>query len=87
MSAAELAEWEALYLVEPWGERHTEVMFAQLLSLFYNANRDPKKTRATKPADWMPDWWGEKKAQTPEEMMQVMKHLCDTQGRRNGKHR
>lgn len=86
MTARELAEWEALYLIEPWGERHQEIMFASLLNLLYNANRDPKKSKPTKAKDWVPDWWGERKGQTREQMLAVVKHLCDTMGARHGKH-
>jgi hypothetical protein len=54
LSARELAEYEALDRLDPFGPERGDLRMAILASLIANVNRDPKKTKAFKPLDFMP---------------------------------
>lgn len=54
ISCREFALWRAYQEIEPWGERRADFRMAILASLIVNVNRDPKKSRAAKPSDFMP---------------------------------
>lgn len=42
----ELPYWYAFYLLEPFGGDVLDTQFAQICTLFANANRNPKRSRA-----------------------------------------
>jgi len=42
--------------INPFGERRADLRMAMLAALTANVNRDPKKSRAFKPSDFMPDF-------------------------------
>lgn len=54
LSARELAEYEALDRLDPFGPERGDLRMAILASLIANVNRDPKKTKPFKPLDFMP---------------------------------
>lgn len=77
IDSRELTEWIAFYNIEPFGEDRADMRQALTSCILANANRDPKKSRAFKPQDFMlvkPP----KKEQTPEEMMALLKGICRT---------
>ena len=51
-----LSEWMAYARLNPFGERRADLRNAQLMALTANVNRDPKKSRAFKPRDFMLDF-------------------------------
>jgi len=66
LDAAELAEWEALYSVEPWGEVRGDLQTALLAAVLANQWREKGKSKAAV-KDFLPDYWGSKQ-QTPDQM-------------------
>lgn len=55
LSAAELAEWLAYSIVEPFGQGRTDDGARGVMALLYNANR-PAKSKALDASDFMPAW-------------------------------
>jgi hypothetical protein len=65
VDAGELAEWEVLYGIEPWGEKRGDLQTALMCSVQASAwggKVEPKK--------FVPNFW-EQRRQTPQEMMLV----------------
>lgn len=54
MSAAELLYWAAYHRIEPIGEWRADFRAGQQMALLFNLNRDPKKSTAKLPEDFMP---------------------------------
>ncbi len=54
MSALDIAEWEAYYQIEPFGEYQTNYAAGVIASTFANIHRK-KGARAYKPEDFMPE--------------------------------
>ena len=48
-----LTEWMAYARLEPFGPERMEMMIAQFMALFYNANRDTKKGEPAKAEQFM----------------------------------
>ena len=68
----------AFFSIEPFG---TEVDFlghAITASTIANANRDPKKGKAYKPGDFMPEF--DKRPQTVDQMLQIAQALTIAHG-------
>ncbi len=55
LPARALAEWQAYYLVEPWGEERADLRAGIVASTVANVHRDPKQA-AFEPADFMPQF-------------------------------
>jgi hypothetical protein len=73
ISSQELSEWMAFYQFEPFGEERDDLRAGIVASTVANANRDPKKGRALKPQDFMPQFDRERKPQTPKEIYQAFR--------------
>lgn len=57
MSSAEMAEWMAYAMIEPFGEARADLRMGIIASLLANIYRDPKKRRqAYKPEDFIPQF-------------------------------
>ena len=57
MSSAEMAEWMAYAMIEPFGESRADLRMGIIASLLANIHRDPKKRRqAYKPEDFIPQF-------------------------------
>ncbi|GEM_PF-787934 len=68
ISARELAEWEAYYRVEPWGEERADLRAGIIAATEANVHRDAKKRRkAFTPEEFMPRFTAQGKKQTPEQ--------------------
>ncbi len=78
MSSREFSEWMAYYSLEPFGEERADLRIAILDSLIANANRDPKKGKALKPADFMPAF--DQPEQEMQDQMQIVELLNVTFG-------
>lgn len=76
VSSREYAEWWANQKFDPIGAARDDYRIATLTSLVYNAVKKPR-SRATTAQDWMPQFDGETRRQSPMEMraqlMLVMK--------------
>ena len=57
MDAAELAEWEAYYQVEPWGDQRSDLHAATITCSV--ANQFAGKGAGAKVKDFLPDFWKE----------------------------
>lgn len=68
LDAAELAEWEAFYAVEPWGEQRRDWQTALLASILANQWRGKGSPARVK--DFLPDYW--KEPQQPVDRMIAM---------------
>lgn len=73
--AHELAEYEALYLIEPWGDLRADLRQAITSMVIANVNRG-KNQRAFKVEDFMPIREPKKK-QTWQEMQFMLRQLCE----------
>lgn len=61
MSYAEFVDWQAYYLIEPFGGVRDDLHAALVVAMLANVNRDPKKHKAAyKVSEFMPDWWKDK---------------------------
>lgn len=54
LTARELVEFEELYRMDPWGEERADLRAGIIASTLVNLKRDPKKTKAFRPVDFMP---------------------------------
>jgi hypothetical protein len=43
IGSREFQEWRILEEIEPWGDRRLDILFAQLVTLIANVNRDTKR--------------------------------------------
>jgi|WetSurMetagenome_2_1015567.scaffolds.fasta_scaffold26577_5 hypothetical protein len=74
MTALELAEWEALYSIDPWGEERGDLRNGILCSLTDACHRT--KGQPDAPIDYMPyvkELQGGKQEQTPEQMKAIFR--------------
>lgn len=53
MPAKELIEWEAFYQLRPFGSWRDNYHSAQIAHILFNANRDPKRSKEKKLADFL----------------------------------
>lgn len=68
MSAREFDEWFAAYTIEPWGEHRADLRAAMQTSPLVNIHiPKDQRSKATSPADFMPDFW-QPPTQTAEPM-------------------
>lgn len=68
ISARELAEWEAYYAIEPFGEERADLRAGIIAATVANAHRDAKKHKhGFKAEDFMPKFDRPQK-QTPEQL-------------------
>lgn len=66
IDSAELTEWRAYAMLEPFGEIIADQRHGILTSTLANVNRDPKKTpEAYQPKDFIPWFRSRKKADAP----------------------
>lgn len=71
MSAAEFREWEAVELIEPFGERRADIRAGIIASVIANVNRG-KNQKAFTPEDFMIPWEiGAKPMQTAEQQRAI----------------
>lgn len=79
LNAEQLADWEAYFTLDPFGNDRDDLRIAQLCCLFANANRDSKKhPRAYKLDEFMFDFgkqYKETKQQSMEDMKQILRGL------------
>lgn len=67
MGHAEFVEWLAYYQAEPFGGVRSDMQTAVVAALIANANRNPKKRKQPfKPAEFLPDWWDERRREGPQ---------------------
>lgn len=52
LSSTELVEWQAYWMLEPWGAIRDDLHAARIESLLFNVHRG-KSQKAAKPADFM----------------------------------
>ena len=71
VDSREFAEWMAFMAVEPMGEERSD-MHAALLALM-QASAYAGKGAKPKFADFLPEYWKEKKEQTPGQMKDLLK--------------
>jgi hypothetical protein len=75
-----VAEWQAYFRLEPFGETRGDLRNAMLCALTVNMQRGKDQDPVT-PEDFMPDFGGERKKprqpkeQTPEQMMSLAMSL------------
>lgn len=80
MSSQEFSEWMAYYRLEPWGPERADLNMGVLASLYANVKRDPKRSKAFQPQDFMPVYGGEERRQTVEEQVQLVHMLQEAFG-------
>lgn len=85
MSAYELAEWRAFYADHPFGETREDLRFAMLQSNYFNAKRDPKKSRRFEPRDFMPDFGGPREKTVSEQIRAVFEEEFKAKDIRDGR--
>lgn len=69
IDAHELAEWEAVYAVEPWGDTRGDLQTAMLAAIVANQWR---KGSPARPIDYVPDFWRENQTEpSPSKMLAV----------------
>lgn len=61
MTSRELTEWMAFYQLEPFGPERGDLQAGIVASTVANVNRDPKKTKAFKPEDFLPTFEGSRR--------------------------
>ena len=75
MSSREFAEWMAYYEIEPFGEERADWRAGMIAATIANIFRDTKKRRKPyKPQDFMPKL-EEKREQTWQEQLQIVRML------------
>lgn len=88
ITAIELAEWEAYYQIEPFGEKRMDLRFAMLMALLANllTYSENGKKREYKPEDFMPDFErayldteDEKPTQSWQEQLSFLQSLAKRQ--------
>lgn len=53
LTARELAEYEELYRIDPWGPARADLAAGIVASTIANVNRDPKRGEPFRPSDFM----------------------------------
>ena len=76
-NSRELAEYEALYRIEPWGEYRQDLRFAMLCCLIANALKDIAggKGRRFKMEDFM--LFEDRKPKTAEDLKSALQRMCE----------
>lgn len=82
ISAAEFAEWQAFYAIEPFGEERADLRAAIIAATVANSMR--VKGRVLTPADFMPDFGDGSKRQTAQEMEAILRSYCERKGKQKG---
>lgn len=80
MSSREFAEWMAYFRLEPFGEARADWRAAMLAALIANVNRDPKRGKPFRIADFMPEFNAESQrepSKTSAEMLAIFKSLTE----------
>jgi hypothetical protein len=72
MSESEFRGWTRYFQVEPWGEEMDWYKFGTVSSVLVNINRDPKKTDAFSPEDFVPEMFKVKR--TKEENQKAIRN-------------
>lgn len=73
ISARELAEWMAYFMVEPFGEERADVRAAIVAATVANTARDPKRRRRSfQASEFMPRFERKKERQTWQEQLQIV---------------
>jgi hypothetical protein len=76
ISALELAEWEAYYHMEPFGEERADLRAGIVASTVANVQRDrKKKPQPFKPEDFMPKF-NKPRKQTPAELREFARMMA-----------
>lgn len=77
ISARELAEWEAYYRLEPFGEERADLRAGIIAATEANAHRDAKKHRkAYEPGDFMPRFDLQQKKQSPQQTREFARMMA-----------
>jgi hypothetical protein len=71
-TAAQMAEWEAFWRIDPWGEERADLRAGIVASTVANANRG-SKTKAFRPVDFMP--YADRTAQARADSRDLSKRL------------
>jgi hypothetical protein len=80
-SGSEIATWEAVRDLAPFGLRGEYVRAAALQALTANANRDPKRRpQAYSLNDFLPEWLRYEPGETADSLEQMMAYLNATWG-------
>jgi hypothetical protein len=87
MSYNEFLDWIAFFNVQPLAGDRADLHAAQVCAVLAEVNRNRKKRRKPfRPADFLPDWWGDRKRSTrdaadPQTLMAKMQALTEGWGR------
>lgn len=80
VGADELAEWQALYRIDPWGEGRADLRSAMICFILYQANRG-KDSPDRKLTDFLPSFGeDESERKTPEELKAALLGLTAAVG-------
>lgn len=74
LTSRQLAEWQAYFKYQPFGQDMTQFMLAQLTAFYLNAHKK-KGTEDTKPQDLMP---GFRRPQSVEEIKYHLRSVLAT---------
>ena len=72
MDVREFMEWIAYYKISPFGEERADLRAGIIAAAISNPFRS-KNQRASKPADFMPDYTKSTRKKTPEEMKAIFR--------------
>lgn len=79
MPAGELVEWMAYFTIEPWGQVQEDFRAGVIASTLVNVMADTKG-RPSKPSDFFRLYGEDKKEQTPEQQMEMLKAFARPNG-------
>jgi hypothetical protein len=72
MDAREFSEWQAFYMLEPWGSERSDLQAGIVASVIANVNRS-KHARSYTPHDFMPKFTRTARRQSNLEIQNVFK--------------
>jgi hypothetical protein len=76
ISSRELAEWQAYFRLEPFGEERADLRAAIIAATVANTARDPKRRRRPfRPEEFMPRFGRERLRQTWQEQLAIVEML------------
>lgn len=86
ISSKEFSEWVAYNKIDPFGQDRNDLGAAIISATVCNVNRS-KGSRPYKPADFMPDFGNQKRAeQTCEQQIAMLKNFAKKHNRKLNKH-
>lgn len=75
MSSEELSYWIAFSEIEPFGEMNAFWRSGLITAMIFNTNRDPKKSQAAKPEDFMPINKSKPRVMSPDEQLAYIRRV------------